>query len=994
MPDPEPIEDPSPRLPTARDENVVHLALNVASLSAEVAALRARVAEQHDLIDDANDIIYMHDVQGRFTYVNTAGVRTYGYSLEEFLGMNIAQIVDPASLQLAVESIARKIQGEERTPPYEVLTRAKDGSAILVEVSTRMVRTDDGAPAYVQGIARDVGDRKRADTEIAASRELLRATLESTADGILVVDAEGRVLHANRRFIELWRIPPALIEERDDQKLTAFVVEQLDDEDGFLDKVRDLYGSLDEDLDSLQFKDGRVFERYSRPLINGDTIVGRVWSFRDITEHRRAELALQESAKRYRQIFEGHSAVQVLVDWETRVVVEPNAAACEFYGYEREHFIGMDISIVDAPVPEGESGDLVGEVDAREGVFARRHTLASGEVRDVDVFAGAVDVDGKRLLLVIVQDVTERKRAESALAAQQRLLEENTILLGRALDSERERARRDPLTGALNHGAITRVLRDTLANTAIPSLAIAMVDVDGLKAANDTYGHQMGDAVLIAITAALERDGAIVGRYGGDEFLALLPGVSRETAERYRDQVTTALAATVLTDLETGTRVPLHASVGVAMYPEEANAAEDLIKASDSAMFVVKRQRAASAETSKTTRALAADRAATMVGEIVPFLTSPGSLDEKLRLVAQRLTTGAGYAGVSFALFKEAADEASDLSSYAEAPTELVQEWDETDAAEVEEEQPLRPVLERTQRPVIIDAVATTPFINESRRRLLLAAGIQSAIVAPMIWQGEVVGTLSAGGKEVGAFGPRDAQFLNTVATQVTAIVRTESLVDDLQSASSRLLQAHTETVLMLASAAEAHDQSTGRHLQRVRCITEALARELGHNDEDAKEIGLAAVLHDIGKIRVPDYVLTSAESLADDEWVLMKHHTVWGAEFLGSRTGFGLAAAVARFHHERWDGTGYPTGLAGELIPEAAAITSVADSLDAMTNDRPYRNGRPLADAILEIQAWSGRQFSPRVVDALVRLYERGALPGMDEQDAGAHERPAREAA
>ena len=130
----------------------------------------------------------------------------------------------------------------------------------------------------------------------------------------------------------------------------------------------------------------------------------------------------------------------------------------------------------------------------------------------------------------------------------------------------------------------------------------------------------------------------------------------------------------------------------------------------------------------------------------------------------------------------------------------------------------------------------------------------------------------------------------------------------------------------------------------------------------------------------MPEYVLTSADSLGDDEWALMKHHTVWGGEFLGLRPGFGLAAAVARCHHERWDGSGYPAGLVGEEIPEAAAITSVADSLDAMTNNRPYRQGRPIGDAVLEVQAWAGRQFSPRVVDALVRLFERGVLPGMNE--------------
>jgi HD-GYP domain-containing protein (c-di-GMP phosphodiesterase class II) len=106
-----------------------------------------------------------------------------------------------------------------------------------------------------------------------------------------------------------------------------------------------------------------------------------------------------------------------------------------------------------------------------------------------------------------------------------------------------------------------------------------------------------------------------------------------------------------------------------------------------------------------------------------------------------------------------------------------------------------------------------------------------------------------------------------------------------------------------------------------------------------------------------------------------MKQHTLWGAAFLNEQPGFELAASVARHHHERWDGAGYPDGLSGEEIPESALITTVADSFDAMTNHRPYRRGRPVDEAVREIQSCSGTQFSPRVVDALTRLFDRGAL-------------------
>ena len=540
--------------------------------------------------------------------------------------------------------------------------------------------------------------------------------------------------------------------------------------------------------------------------------------------------------------------------------------------------------------------------------------------------------------------------AHDELADSKLRLEEKSRMLEVALASERDRARRDPLTGSLNHAAIADEVFRLMHDPTTVSLALAMIDVDGLKAVNDTWGHQMGDAVLLAVAGALRRSGAIVGRYGGDEFVAILPGADRAAAAAYRHEVDAALAAVDLHDLETGSRIQIVASVGLAIYPEEAHAVEDLIKLSDSAMYAARRQRADIAASTAFARIHGGDRAAEIVGEIVPFLTSPGDLNEKLNLVSARLSTGAGYDGVNFTLYP-ASGATARSASFSEDSAEVAEQYTAESMPE-EEEGPVRKTLEATRRPIIIDSIADTDYATEAQKELLAKVGLKSAIVAPMIWRGNVLGAISVGSKRDAAFGPRDAQFLSAIATQVTAIVRTAALVDDLQAASSRLQEAHTGTVLMLAAAAEAHDDTTGRHLHRVRSIAESLARELGHPEEKAKEIGLAAVLHDIGKIRVPDYVLGSTASLSDTEWSLMKDHTIWGGEFLLARGGFELAAQVARSHHERWDGSGYPDGLLGEQIPEPAAITSVADSLDAIISDRPYRAGRPLADAIEEIRA------------------------------------------
>ena len=277
---------------------------------------------------------------------------------------------------------------------------------------------------------------------------------------------------------------------------------------------------------------------------------------------------------------------------------------------------------------------------------------------------------------------------------------------------------------------------------------------------------------------------------------------------------------------------------------------------------------------------------------------------------------------------------------------------------------------------MILDDPWNASLLLKPQRDILRAADLKSVLVAPMIWHNQVVGSLGVASRRKAAFGPRDAQFVTAVATQVSAIVRMAMLLEQLQSVSSSLAQSHEETVMLLASSAEAHDRIIGVHFQNVRWLAEAIARELGHSDETSREIGLAAALHDIGKIRVPEAILMNSGELSAKEWEVMKHHTLWGEEFLTGRSGFELAAAIARCHHERWDGAGYPDGLAGEAIPDAATVVAVADSFDAMTSHRSYRASRSVDSAVTEIVACYGTQFSPRVVEALVRLHQRGALP------------------
>ncbi|MDX1674413.1 MAG: HD domain-containing protein, partial [Longimicrobiales bacterium] len=210
------------------------------------------------------------------------------------------------------------------------------------------------------------------------------------------------------------------------------------------------------------------------------------------------------------------------------------------------------------------------------------------------------------------------------------------------------------------------------------------------------------------------------------------------------------------------------------------------------------------------------------------------------------------------------------------------------------------------------------------------------------------------------------------------------SLVDRLEASSARLEEAYGELLLRLAWAAEYRDDFTGQHAERVGCLSGLLARELGLSERETGRIELAAPLHDLGKIAVPDVVLRKPDPLTPTEREIMAQHCSVGADLLaGSRHPLVQEAErIARSHHERWDGEGYPDGLAGTDIPLSARITAVADVYDSLTDTRPYRPAVSREEAIEIILEDRGTHFDPDVVDALVRLDRSGQLKQLHRVD------------
>lgn len=187
------------------------------------------------------------------------------------------------------------------------------------------------------------------------------------------------------------------------------------------------------------------------------------------------------------------------------------------------------------------------------------------------------------------------------------------------------------------------------------------------------------------------------------------------------------------------------------------------------------------------------------------------------------------------------------------------------------------------------------------------------------------------------------------------------------------LLETYHETVLALASSVELRDEYTAGHIERVAAYSLALARALDPalvNDPSV----FGYLLHDVGKLALPDSVLFNTGQLSPEQFEVVKSHTVEGARLVGSIPFLRPALAIVRNHHERWDGRGYPDGLAGEAIPPVVRVFTLADSLDAITTDRPYSAARPLDAAVEDIRAGAGSQFDPGVVAVFLELVERDA--------------------
>jgi GAF domain-containing protein len=264
-----------------------------------------------------------------------------------------------------------------------------------------------------------------------------------------------------------------------------------------------------------------------------------------------------------------------------------------------------------------------------------------------------------------------------------------------------------------------------------------------------------------------------------------------------------------------------------------------------------------------------------------------------------------------------------------------------------------------SREPILLDDYRTWP----GRSPVFDAAGIGSVICVPILWQGEVLGSLFVDHAAPGRFGDADVETVRLFAEQAAVAIANARLIAELKGAADELARAYDATLEGWVRALDLRDKETEGHTQRVVEQTVDLARRAGVPEAELVHVRRGALLHDIGKVGIPDRILQKPGPLTDDEWTVMRLHPTYAHDMLAGIGFLRPALDIPWAHHERWDGSGYPRGLKGEEIPLAARVFAVVDIWDALRNDRTYRKALPVEEVRAHLLGIAGANLDPRLV-------------------------------
>ena len=305
--------------------------------------LRESEARYRVVTESASDAILTIDRESTILFVNSAAENIFGYTVDEMLGNKLSMLMPEAMHDTHAAGMKRFQETNKRQISWrdvELPGLHKDGREVPLEITFGEINSD-GKHLFT-AVIRDITERKQARKELQSNLSLLTSTFEATADGILVVNRDNKIVTYNQRFIEMWQIPDEIIDSRDNAKTVYYILEQLSNADDFVTTTKHLTRHPEiNNFDIVEFKDGKIFERYSHPQMLDGEVIGRVVSFRDITERKRAEEKLRQSEEKHRTILETIEEGYYETDLKGKFTFF-NDALSVYFGYDKDELKGLD----------------------------------------------------------------------------------------------------------------------------------------------------------------------------------------------------------------------------------------------------------------------------------------------------------------------------------------------------------------------------------------------------------------------------------------------------------------------------------------------------------------------------------------------------------------------------------------------------------------------------------------------------------------------------
>jgi PAS domain S-box-containing protein len=918
-------------------------------------ALRTSEARYRLLAENMANVVWILNVNTmRFEYASPSVERLRGYTPEEVLGQSVADTMTPASFAMIQENLPARLSAffagdlSIGSQADEVEQTRKDGSTVWTDVTTTFIKSDDGTIRVV-GVSRDISQRKKAAEALRESEERFRSIAEQMVDVLFVTWTNGIIGYLSPSAADVFGWTP---EEMVGQNFTRFLVPseiphamakfQSDIERGQPSRGLELM---------MKRKDGSTFwgELNAAARRRNGRAIDVIGLISDISERKSAERVLHESEARYRAIVEDQT--ELVTRWfPGGTVTFVNEAYCRFVGKLRGELLGSQI-LIDLPSEDRETvAQHVARLSQEHPVLDSEEyvQLPSGEMRWVQWTDRALfDEEGRMVEVQSVgRDITERKQMDVELHARTNELEA-LFALSSALNIAQTEHDMLPVTlaevnQALGADAVVLSLYDEEEDTFVTALATG----DLAPNAGRILKSKTPDALQILRSgrAFVVDDISQFGGYADSVVGAEHMGPAIISPVQSQDKFLGIIAVARKTGSPgfNGSAVRLLAAGG-----EMVGNALHRVRLHDQAMVRLQHLQT--------------------LQRIDSAITSSLDLTLTLPLLVAEITSQTGVDATAVLLFNPH----TLVLEYATGRGFRTRSIEKT-RVRLGEGFAGRAALERTI--ISSDDLYTEAAGHDVFQQWVRAESFVAYNGVPLIVKGQVKGVLELFHRTPLPFDTEWFDFLETLAHQAAIAIDNVELFEGVQRSNLELGLAYDATIEGWSRAMDLRDRDTEGHTLRVTEITERLAHAFGMSEAEIVNVRRGALLHDIGKMGVPDAILHKPGKLTDQEWEKMRKHPQYAYDMLWPITYLRPALDIPYCHHEKWDGTGYPRGLKGEAIPLAARVFAVVDVWDALISDRPYRSAWPVERVREYIRGETGKQFDPRVVEAFFRLNSGGS--------------------